>query len=57
MKNIETLDIYELGNKLGLSNIEIKSILLNPNAKQASYSIGPGWYPGLRYGAISIKDF
>ena len=57
MKNIETLEIYELGNKLGLSKIEIDSVLLNSNAEQAFYSIGPSWYPGLRYGALSINDF
>ena len=57
MKTIETAEIYELGNKIGLSKKDINIILLNSNTEQASYSIGPGWYPGLRYGALSIKEF
>lgn len=57
MKTIETAEIYELGNKIGLSKKDINIVLLNSNTEQASYSIGPGWYPGLRYGALSIKEF
>ena len=50
---------YQVGNKLGLSQIEIKNIL-NGGAKktnQAKLETGPPWYPGGFYGSISIKDF
>ena len=57
MNNITTPEIYKLGNKLGLNKIDIDIVLVNSNNEQTSFSIGPGWYPGGRYGAISIKEF
>lgn len=57
MKNHTKTEIYGLGNKLGLNNTDIENILVNSNPEQVSFSAGPCWYPGGRYGTISIKDF
>jgi len=59
MKNFTISKIYELGTKLGLNKLDMDIVLVNSNAEteQASFSIGPCWYPGNRYGAISFKDF
>ena len=49
--------IYEIGKTLGLKKNDI-NFIFNPSvSKQASLSLGPIWYPGSRYGAISIKEF
>ena len=59
MKKDIKYKIYELGNKLGLNKDDLDFVLKDFNAVsgQVSLSIGPPWYPGGRYGTISIKDF
>ena len=57
MKNTITPEIYKLGKKLGLNKMDINIVLVNTNNKQTSLSLGPPWYPGNRYGVISIKKF
>ncbi len=56
MKNHTEIKIYKLGNKLGLSNIDIENIIENSSLEQVYFSSGPPWYPGNRYGTVSIKD-
>ncbi len=56
MKNNTKNKIYWLGDKLGLSNMDIDNIIINSNPKQVYFSTGPNWYPGGRYGTFSIKD-
>lgn len=50
-------NIYCLGKKIGLDKKEIHTIL-NDNAvvEPTYFSSGPPFYPGNRYGAISISD-
>ena len=51
--------IYKHGNKLGLNKKEI-NIIINKQEfaqEQTLFSSGPPFYPGNRYGTISIHDF
>jgi len=59
MKNKTTSKIYLLGEKIGLTKEDINTALLNLNKKpeQIYFSNGPPWYPGGRYGTISINEF
>lgn len=51
--------IYELGSKLGLNKNEINIIMNEQNifSEKSSFSNGPNWYSGGRYGTISINEF
>jgi len=51
--------LYQLGNTMSLNKKDI-NLILNENNKlqeQTYFSAGPNWYPGGRYGTISIKEF
>lgn len=59
MKKDTKFKIYKLGNKLGLSKDELNIIMNEQNifSEKSSFSNGPNWYPGGRYGTISINEF
>ena len=59
MNNIAISEVYKLGNKLGLNKNDVDFALENPHAEiEKTYSsTGPTWYPGGRYGSISITEF
>ena len=59
MKQDIIFKIYKLGNKLGLNKNEINIMVDKQDfiQEQTSFSFGPSWYPGNRYGTISIHDF
>jgi hypothetical protein len=57
MNNNFKNQIKQLGKMLGLNNNDINIALNNKISEHTSYSMGPNWYPGCRYGTISIKDF
>ena len=50
-------EIYKLCKKLNIS--DYRDILEDSNIinEQPSLSLGPPWYPGSKYGTISIKNF
>lgn len=50
--------LYKLGEKLGLAKKDFDDILKYTVSRkeQPSFSIGPPWYPGTKYGTISIND-
>jgi len=52
-------NLYKLGEKLGLAKKDFDDILKNTDSRkeQSSFSVGPPWYPGTKYGTISINDF
>ena len=58
-RKMEKENLYKLGEKLGLSKKDFDDILKNSNNRkeQLSFQIGPPWYPGTKYGTISINDF
>jgi len=59
-ERMDKIAIYNLGDKLGLNNDEIRTMLnkYNETKQQAVITIGPyPSYPGTHYGTISIKDF
>ena len=51
--------LYKLIYKVGLNKKDFDNILKNSNNsnEHLSYSIGPPWYPGTKYGTISVNDF
>lgn len=49
--------IIQLGITVGLKKSDINLILNTSVTDQTSFSLGPPWYPGSRYGAVSIKEF
>lgn len=51
--------IHKLGSKLGLNKNEIDTMINKQEfiQEQTSFSFGPPFYPGNRYGTISIKEF
>ena len=51
--------IYNIITDLGINKHDLEFILKNSNPKSetSSMSLGPPWYPGSRYGTISIKEF
>ena len=53
----ETIEFYKLGKKLGLNKKDIDQVLndMPPDFEHASFSIGPPFYGGGRYGTISLK--
>jgi hypothetical protein len=57
MKNYK--DFYKLINQVGLNKKDFDDFLKNPNKnnKHLSYSVGPPFYPGTKYGTISVNDF
>jgi len=57
MNNNFKHEIKQLGKMLGLDKNDINLVLNSTTNEPTSFSIGPSWYPGLRYGVISIKDF
>ena len=48
--------LLRISRMLDLRNEDVLSIL-NNRKEQISFSIGPIWYPGTKYGTISIDDF
>ena len=51
-------EIYKIGKKLGMSNIEINQIFNNNEHQELiAFSAGPDIYIGTHYGTVSIKDF
>jgi hypothetical protein len=59
VERISKENLYKIGNKLGLLKKDVKDILnSNGNGRERAYfSMGPSWYPGTKYGTISIKEF
>jgi len=59
MKKDIIYQIFNLGSQLGLNKNEIKNIIHKQESikDQISFSSGPPFYPGGRYGTISIKEF
>jgi len=57
--NLETLEIYKLGRKLGLKKNDMDLILndVDRTEEKSSFSTGPPEYMGAHYGSISINDF
>lgn len=57
MKNYE--ELYKLINQVGLNKKDFDDFLknLNKSNKHLSYSVGPPFYPGTKYGTISVIDF
>lgn len=55
---MEIENLFKLYEKLGLNKKDFNDILKNSNNRkeQLSFSIGPSWYPGNRYGSICIND-
>ena len=54
---LKNKDLYKLCKKLNI--IKYMNTLKNSNniKENSSFSIGPPWYPGSKYGTISVKDF
>ena len=58
MRNDTKCNIYLLVDKLGLNPNEINKIMNKKVvSEQISFSNGPPWYPGGKYGTISINEF
>ncbi len=57
MNNTFKLKIHQLGKMVGLNKNDITQVLSDTVYEQISLSSGPSWYPGGRYGTISIKEF
>ena len=59
MKSKKVYNIYILGKELGLNKQDIDNIISNPdkNLENVNFSNGPPWYPGGKYGVISINEF
>ena len=51
--------IYDIIADLGLNKHDLEFNLKNSNpaSEISHFSLGPPWYPGGRYGTISIKEF
>ena len=49
--------IIQLGKTVGLKKSDVKLILNTSANNQTSFLLGPPWYPGTKYGTISIKEF
>ena len=55
-KNQIENNLFRIGRMLDIRKEDILNF--NNNRKeQPSFSIGPAWYPGAKYGTISINDF
>ncbi len=52
-------EFYKFAKVLGLSKKEIDVVLnsMSTRNEQPSFSLGPPFYPGGRYGTVSINDF
>jgi hypothetical protein len=57
MKNSIKQEIHKLGKMIGLNENDIALMLNDSINEQYYFSTGPPWYPGGRYGTISINDF
>jgi len=57
MDNNLKFEIYQIGKSLGLEENQINLIMESKTPEKIILSFGPSWYPGGRYGTISIYDF
>ena len=49
-------NLLRIARILGIGNKDILNSF-NSRTEQPSFSVGPSWYPGAKYGTISINDF
>ena len=57
MNKIFAQKINKLGKMIGLNENDITSMIKESINEKYYFSTGPSWYPGGRYGTISVKDF